>query len=58
MTLKNKFLKYDMALVTAEQLLRVQGPNSAETVKAFEDANTLKREILDRIDELEDLVNT
>lgn len=57
MTLKNKFLKYDMSLQAAEQMLRVNGPNDSATVQAFEASNTLKREILTKIEELETLVN-
>lgn len=57
MSLKNKFLSYAELMHNAENLLQAHGPGNVNVVKAFEQANDLKREILNRIEELEKLAN-
>ena len=57
MSLRDKFISFTEAARNAEQLLHQQGPADPNTVKAFEYANELKREVLDRMEELERLVD-
>lgn len=57
MSLKSKFLSFVQMQIAAEDTLRADGNESKQTKLAFERANQLKREVLDRIDELEHEIN-
>jgi len=57
MSLRDKFISYTEAARNAEQLLHQHGPTDINVVKAFEYSNELKREVLDRMEELERLVD-
>jgi hypothetical protein len=53
MTLKDTFLTFEMALVNAEQMLRVNGPNHNSTIEAFEKSNSLKSDMITRLEDIE-----
>lgn len=53
MTLKDTFITFEMALVNAEQMLRVNGPNHDSTIEAFEKSNHLKQEMMTRLEDVE-----
>ena len=53
MTLRDKFISFTECFRNAEQLLHQHGPADPNTVKAFEESNNMKREILDRMDDIE-----
>jgi len=57
MSLKSKFLSFVQMQMSAEDILRAHGNESKQTKLAFEQANQLKREVLNRIDELEHEIN-
>lgn len=57
MSLRDKFISYTEAARNAEQLLHQHGPADINVVKAFEYSNELKREVLNRMEELEKLVD-
>lgn len=56
MSLRDKFLSYTEVERSAEEMLKALGPGDQQTIYAFEKANKMKREILNRIEELERLV--
>lgn len=56
MSLRNMFISLMESSRNAEELLRVHGPADPNTVYAFEKHNEQKREFLDRLEELENLV--
>ena len=53
MSLKNKFLMYAEQQRNANSIRESKGPDSRETIDAYEKANELKREILDMIEQYE-----
>lgn len=57
MSLKSKFLSFVQMQMSAEDILRAYGNESKQTKLAFEQANQLKREVLNRIEELEHEIN-
>lgn len=57
MSLKSKFLSFVQMQLSAEDTLRAEGSESKQTKLAFERANQLKREVLNRINELEREIN-
>ena len=53
MTLRDTFLRFEMALVNAEQVLRANGAKDQGTIQAFEKSNALKTEMLERLEDIE-----
>ena len=52
MPLKERFLMYVEQQRSAEEIKCQKGPHSAETRRAYAQANDLKREVLDLIEDL------
>ena len=51
MGLKEQFIKFCEASRVANEFRERKGPDDAETIKAYDNANKLKRNILEGIDE-------
>lgn len=51
MKLREKFIKFCELTKSAEEIKARRGYNDSQTLKAFEELNKLKREILEEIDE-------
>ena len=51
MGLKEKFIKFCEQSKVANELKTARGYNDSKTLEAYEQANKLKREILEEIDE-------